>query len=138
MRGRHAIFVAFTLLVAAGAGVAVGAAAQLAAVDAGDPRTGPIATVPPTPELPSTPEPSPTAMPATPTVSPSPSPESADVWLYTLVDGDSLSAVAIRYGTTTEDLLILNPEYAANQNLVEVGAQLIVPCTPLARAEDRC
>lgn len=84
-----------------------------------------------------TPTPTPTRTPA-PTPTPSPSPEAADVWLYTLAESDSLSLVAIRFGTTTEELLTLNPEYSENEDLVQVGAQLIVPCTPLAAAEDRC
>lgn len=135
MRGRHAIFVAVALVLAISAGAVVGAVAQIGAVDEGDPRTGPIPSPSPTPvpTFTATPTPRPT-----PSATPSPSPERADVWLYTLAEGDSLSRIAIRFGTTTEDLLTLNPEYADNQDLIEVGAQIIVPCTPLAVAEDRC
>lgn len=60
------------------------------------------------------------------------------MWLYTIEEGDSLSRVAIRFGTTTDELLALNPEYEGNENLVEAGAQMIVPCTPIAAAEGRC
>ena len=60
------------------------------------------------------------------------------MWLYDVEEGDSVSRIAIRYGTTTEELLDLNPEYRANENLIEAGAQMIVPCTPIAQAEDRC
>jgi LysM repeat protein len=60
------------------------------------------------------------------------------VWLYQVQQGDSVSGIAIRYGTTTEELLDLNPEYRENENLISAGAQVIVPCTPIAEAEDRC
>jgi LysM repeat protein len=66
-----------------------------------------------------------------------PEPE-IEVWLYSVQVGDSISGVAIRFGTTTEELLVLNPEYRDNENLVQAGAQLIVPCTPIADSEDRC
>lgn len=61
-----------------------------------------------------------------------------EVWLYTVEIGDSISGVAIRFGTTTEELLALNPEYADNVNLVEAGSEMIVPCTPIAETEGRC
>lgn len=133
--GHRTTAVILAVLLAIGAGGAVGAVAQMAAVDPGDPRTGVI------PSLPATPSPSPTPTPTpTPSPAPTPSPEQAepDVWLYTVAEGDSLSGLAIRFGTTTEELLILNPEYAANEDLVEVGSQVIMPCTPLSRTEDRC
>jgi hypothetical protein len=60
------------------------------------------------------------------------------VWLHTIGEGESLSGLAIRFGTTTEELLVLNPEYADNRDLVEVGSTVIMPCTPIAAAEDRC
>ena len=60
------------------------------------------------------------------------------MWLYATQVGDSLSGIAIRFGTTTEELLTLNPEYEGNEDLVEIGSQVILPCTPIATAEDRC
>jgi len=60
------------------------------------------------------------------------------VWLYTIQVGDSISGVAIRFGTTTEELLILNPEYVDHRNLVRAGSQMIMPCTPIAATENRC
>lgn len=123
---------AISLAIAVAVGIAVAGLSQLGAVNVEDPRP----SVPPAVTL----EPLPTPSPDTtesPTPTPSATPE-AEVWLYTLAEGDSLSGVAVRFGTTTEELLTLNPEYAENQNLVEAGAQLIVPCTPIATAEDRC
>ena len=35
-------------------------------------------------------------------------------------------------------LLAMNPEYAENQDLVEAGLQMVIPCTLIAAAEDRC
>ena len=120
------------LLIAVLAGVAVGGLSQMTAVSVDDPRP----SVPP-------PTPAPTVEPATPTTEPSPSPtatpnDEANVWLYTFEEGDSISGVAIRFGTTEDELLALNPAYEGNANLVEAGAQMIVPCTPIAAAEDRC
>jgi hypothetical protein len=113
-------------------GGAVGALSQMTAVSVADPR-------------PSTPPPSVAPTPA-PTVQASPSaaatatpqPQRADVWLYTIAQGDSLSALAIRWGTTTGALLTLNPSYAENEDLVQAGSQVIMPCTPIAVAEKRC
>lgn len=133
MRGHRTVIVAATILLAIMTGAGIGAASQLAAVDPGDPRTGVVPTPSPTPP------PTPSSTP-TPTAVPTSTPDAVDnqVWLYTLVEGDSLSGLAIRYGTTTEELLILNPEYADNQDLVEAGAQVVMPCTPLAKSEERC
>lgn len=120
-------------------GTFVGGLSQLTAVSMADPRPSdslpfrPSATARPTePSL--TPAPSPTpAPPPTPAQSSNP-----QVWLYTLQAGDSLSGLALRFGTTTEELLRLNPEYAANQDLVEIGSPVIMPCTAAADAENRC
>lgn len=125
------------LALAIGLGLAIGAASQMAAVNANDPRTGPIPTFSPSPSPSPTPTPTPSPSPE-PTATESTEPPGGDVWLYTLASGDSLSRLAIRYGTTTEELLTLNPEYVDNQDLVEIGSDVIMPCTPLARAEDRC
>lgn len=135
--GHRGLAAALAVALAIGVGVAIGAASQMAAVNAGDPRGGPIPTLSPTPSPRATASPSASPTPE-PTSTVSPEPTGNEVWLYTLADGDSLSGLAIRYGTTTEELLTLNPEYADNQDLVEAGAQVIMPCTPLARAEDLC
>jgi len=128
------------LVLAAILGIAVGGISHLSAVDGDDPRPAgfvlpsrvpaPVPTI--TPEVTATLSPSPEA-PATPTLEPD-----AEVWLYEVQSGDSISGVAIRFGTTTEGLLALNPEYQDNVNLVEAGSELIVPCTPIADTEDRC
>lgn len=123
------------LVIAVLAGAAVAGLSQLTAVSVLDPRPSvPAAETP-------TPAPTPTV---TPSLSDSPiptataQPQEGEVWLYTIAEGDSLSGIAIRFGTTTEQLLAMNPEYAANQDLVEAGLQMIMPCTPIAAAEDRC
>lgn len=135
MRGHRVYAVGLALTIAIGTGAAIGAASQMVAVNAGDPRTGPIPPAEPSPT--SEPSPTPSTTPE-PMATGTPEPTGGQVWLYTLAEGDSLSGLAIRYGTTTEELLTLNPEYADNQDLVEVGAQVIMPCTPLAQTEDRC
>ena len=131
MGTRRTRIVVAALVCAVLAGAAVGFASQMTAVSVVDPR-------------PSVPPPSPTAS-AQPSETATPSPTATatpddgnTVWLYTIAEGDSLSGIAIRFGTTTEELLALNPEYEDNENLVEDGAQVIVPCTPIAEAEDRC
>jgi len=124
------------LVIAVVAGASVAGLSQLTAVSVVDPRP----SVPP--DSTPTPRPTPTASP-TPSVSPAapaatPEPQGGNVWLYTIGEGDTISGIAIRYGTTTEQLLAMNPEYAENQDLVEAGLQMIMPCTPIAAAEDRC
>jgi LysM repeat protein len=121
-----------SLVLAAALGAAIGALSQLTAVDAVDPRTGNLPPATPTPV------PTPTASPSpTQTAVPTPT-QGGNVWLYTIAAGDSISELAIRFGTTTSELLALNPEYAGNQDLVEVGGTMIMPCTPIAVEEDRC
>ena len=119
---------------ALGLGAAIGGVSQLTAVSSVDPRTGnPPLTTP-------TPEPAPTVSPeATATPAPTPTPEAGgEAWLYTIAAGDSVSGLAIRFGTTTSELLALNPEYADNPELVEAGQTIVMPCTAIATAEDRC
>jgi LysM repeat protein len=123
------------LVIAVVAGAAVAGLSQLTAVSVVDPRPSlPLSNTPtaaPTPIVTSLPT---ETAPATATVQP----PSGQVWLYTIADGDSISGIAIRFGTTTEQLLAMNPEYADNQDLVEAGLQMIMPCTLIAAAEDRC
>lgn len=133
---------ALAVLLAAVLGAAVGGMSHLSAVPMADPR--PTGLELPTRASTTLPSPSPTLEPTAPpsatavaTVAPTATPE-ADVWLYEVEPGDSISGIAIRFGTTTERLLSLNPEYAANENLIRTGAQVIVPCTPIALAEERC
>jgi LysM repeat protein len=138
MTRRPAQIVLLAVLLAVVLGAAIGGVSQLTAVDSVDPRSGNVPVLTPTPI------PSPAATPefsATPSAAatPTPTPETGgEVWVYTIASGDSVSGLAIRFGTTTSELLSLNPEYADNQDLVEVGATMIMPCTPIAAAEDRC
>jgi hypothetical protein len=124
------------LTIALLAGASVAGLSQLTAVSVLDPRPSipPVNT--PTPAPTATVGPSPTSSPvATATA---PAPQGGEVWLYTIANGDSISGIAIRFGTTTEQLLAMNPEYAENQDLVEAGLQMVMPCTLIAAAEDRC
>ena len=122
------------IAIAAALGFAAGGLSQLTAVSITDPR--PSTFVPPSFAPAATPTPTPEPSPSqTPT--PAPTPETA-LWRYSVIEGDSISGIAISWGTTTEEILALNPEYADNENLIEAGAQLILPCTPLADAEQHC
>lgn len=124
---------AIALVVAAMLGAAVGGISQLTAVSVADPR--PSLPLPlPSPTV----VPTPTASEASPTASPTATPVPPGPWTYTVQAGESISSIAIRFGTTTADLIELNPEYAQNQDLVEEGATIIVPCTPIALGEGRC
>lgn len=111
----------------------------MTAVSEVDPRPSVPSPVTPPPVTPTpvpavTVEPSPSATPI-PTATPF---AGGEVWLYTLVDGDSISGLAIRFGTTDDELLALNPAFADNPDLVQAGTQMTMPCTPIAAAEDRC
>lgn len=133
---RNLLILAVMLAALLGAGVA--GASQLTAVGVEDPRpSAPIGTPEPnpTPRRTSTPTPEPTASPI-PT--PTPTPGTAQPWLYTIAEGDSLSGIATRFETDVAALLELNPDYVGNENQIEVGDQLLVPCTPVARGDGRC
>lgn len=136
MNGRPLRIALVALGMAVIMGAMIGGISQLTAVSEVDPRSGTILL--PTPSPSTSVEPTRTPMP-TDATAPSPTAEpTGEVWLYTIAIGDSLSGLAIRFGTTTSEILALNPEYAANQDLVQVGSQVIMPCTPIATAEDRC
>lgn len=131
VRKYPARLVVLALVIAAGLGFGVAGLSQLDAVSVADPRP----SIPPAVTL--TPLPTAPAPTAIPTATASPTAEE-QLWLYTMVEGDSISGVAVLFGTTTEEILTLNPEYEDNEDLVEAGAQLIMPCTPIAATEDRC
>jgi LysM repeat protein len=115
-------------------GGAVGVLSQMTAVSVADPRPStPPPSIAPTPQPTFRTSPSPAATPSATVQAQRP-----DVWRYPNAQGDSLSALAIRWGTTTGALLTLNPTYAENEDLVQAGSQVIMPCTPIAVAEKRC
>lgn len=67
------------------------------------------------------------------------SPPKAIPWLvHTVGEGDTVSAVALRYGVRTRDLLALN--HLGAHSLLAIGQPLLVPVaadTPLAKADER-
>ena len=71
---------------------------------------------PPTPAGTDTPTPPPPTVPPPPTPTP---------FLHTIAEGDTLLAIALRYGVTVEDIQAANPE--VNPNLLVVGTQVIIP-----------
>jgi len=46
---------------------------------------------------------------------------------YSVVAGDNLSTIAAKNGLSLQQLLDSNPQYKANPNMVQVGANLIIP-----------
>ena len=96
--------------------------------------TAPAAT--PSPEESASARPTPRPSP-TPAVTPS-APAPSGAWTYVVDNLDSISAIAQRYGTTTETLLDLNPQYRSNPDVIHPGQRVTVPCTPIAAAEGRC
>ena len=48
---------------------------------------------------------------------------------YTVKSGDTLTAIALKYKTTVETLLKLNPGIK-NKNLIFVGDRILLPTTP--------
>lgn len=136
---RRTIVTTGSLLSAVVIGLTLAGLSQLGAVDVNDPRPSggaPRSDEPPLSSPTATPAPSPPST-ATP-VAATPSDDTPRVWVHTVESGESISRIAIRFGTTTEEIIQLNPEYADNENLVREGAELILPCTPLAMQEGRC
>ncbi|MFM2106494.1 MAG: hypothetical protein RL338_1526 [Chloroflexota bacterium] len=86
----------------------------------------PIATPTATPTPSPTPAPTP-APTATPSPSPTPAPTTAPTTgIYRVRSGDSLSAIAGRFGTTIARLLELNPTLSTT-SILRVGQQIVVP-----------
>lgn len=72
--------------------------------------------------------------PKTPTV-----PSTAGAGSYSIKNGDTLSTIASRYGTTVSQLIANNPQLAANPNMIKVGQMLNLgnagtPATPSSPA----
>ncbi|MFN2483750.1 MAG: LysM peptidoglycan-binding domain-containing protein [Candidatus Limnocylindria bacterium] len=104
------------------------------------PRPTAEATPSPTPTPRATPRPTPRPTPrvtATPRVTPVPD-ATAETWTYFVHDYDSISGIAQHYGTTTEALLDLNPQYRSNPDHIEKGDTVVVPCTAVAVREGHC
>lgn len=77
-----------------------------------------------------TPAPSTPAAPTTTTTTTTPTttPQTTkDTTNYTVVSGDTLSAIANRSGVTLQQLLESNPTYKNNANLVREGATIVIP-----------
>ena len=46
---------------------------------------------------------------------------------YTITEGDSISAIAVRFGVRTPDILALNPAVHANPNKLRIGQKVMLP-----------
>lgn len=74
--------------------------------------------------------PSPSPRMATPTPTPQPTPTlvptpTATPFLYKIVEGDTLGAIAGRYGVTLDELLTANP--GVDPRLLTIGKELVIP-----------
>ncbi len=107
----------YQLKLAAEGAAAPGAPAAPAPVPAPEaPAPVPAPTVPaPAPVAPAPPAPAPAA----------PQPEAAADAVYTVVKGDTLWAIGIKYQTTWQKLASYNK--LANPNLIHIGQQLLIP-----------
>ena len=56
-----------------------------------------------------------------------PAPVSTSTQKYTIQSGDQLGKIALKFNTTTNRLLALNPKYKNNPNLIKVGDKITVP-----------
>ena len=52
-------------------------------------------------------------------------PDSSSVLVYRVVQGDTLSGIALRFGTTVQALVQAN--HIADPNLIDVGQTLVIP-----------
>ncbi len=97
-----------------------------------EPTATPAPTATPTPEPTATPAPTatptpePTATPA-PTATPTPEPTAAGPRRYTVQSGDTLRAIAERFGVTIEAILQANNLTPAQGDNLRVGQELTIP-----------
>jgi LysM repeat protein len=70
----------------------------------------------------------------TPSVSPTPTVPAGSV-VYTVRSGDSVYAIATRFGTTVNAIVNANPRLQANPNLLSIGQELIIPVPATATPE---
>lgn len=124
-----------------GTAAAIGGAGALAGLGRGA-TDAPSASVPPTPSLPAvvpsasaivvtpiptataTPTPAPTAT-AVPTVAPTAAPTPPPVQTYVVQEGDTLSLIASRFGTTVQAIVDANNLPSADD--IVVGQRLVIP-----------
>jgi LysM repeat protein len=96
------------------------------------PETTPIAVTPvePMPEVVVTPPPPPPPAkpvePVKPVVTPK-KPVVVEPVVYTVTAGDSISAIAVRFGLHKPDILALNPEIRKNPNAIKIGQKIKLP-----------
>ncbi len=89
----------------------------------------PTQTFTPTSTSTSTPTPTPTLTPLPPTDTPTPSATATQSGpsVYVVVEGDTLSVIASRFGTDLQTLLALNPNIDAATLLIHLGDKIIIP-----------
>lgn len=90
-------------------------------------------TVPETPNMVTTPTELPPPVevtPVEPVVAPVPekkTPPAPQPVVYTVTSGDSISALAVRFGLHKPDILALNPELRKNPNAIKIGQKIKLP-----------
>ena len=55
---------------------------------------------------------------------------SQNTFTYEVVPGDSLSVIAMRFGTTVATLMALNKDRITNPDIIKVGWKIRVPVNP--------
>ena len=74
----------------------------------------------------STPTPTPTSTStSTPTSTPTPTPTPTPTIKHTVLDGETISGIATRYGLTTQQIMEMNPKL--NPNLIFAGEVILIP-----------
>ncbi|MFL2635894.1 MAG: LysM peptidoglycan-binding domain-containing protein [Tepidiformaceae bacterium] len=100
----------------------------LLVLESSDPEETPTEQANVSPSPTATPTPTPISTPtlaSTPEATPTPTPTPTPMIEHTVLDGETISGIATRYGVTTQQIMELNP--SLDPNLIFTGEVILIP-----------